>query len=688
MNPGVGWLAAVGRVALLGAVALSSPALAAQSPDEVTPDLLQRVFPDTERFGEREGDPPVYRAYGTDPATGTERLIGFVFHTADIPPETNGYSAPIRVLLGMDLTGAITSVHVTSYRESLRSSRGDFISRSGVSTQFSGKMLTDPFRVRQDVETISGATMTAKAMALGIRNAARRVAAAYMMDQRRAPSEPVPRLGTITLEELDRLTWPEMMSLGLVREITADEGGSDLLRITVGYLRDEAMAEAIIGPTRFAYGMPRIRERSPDEHMIFLGLNGPDILFFRTRSISFAQAGDTIRTVTEDFQATGLLPDGKAMGEFRRTGVLSVDRERLDPTRPFTTLVDLEDGRTISAEYQAYDSPGAVASAVAAGGGAGGAGSDPGAEPAFQLEFTEEQLAELLLEEELEEGSALARTLSQTSWARVAWLVALLALVTWAFVAKRAAAVRWAALAGTLGFLGFADRGFLSVSHILSGISAGPEVYLGDMSLLILGSFTLVTTFFWGRVFCGFLCPFGVLQDVLERVVPKRFKRELPRNVHEKALFAKYGVLAVVLAPAVLGLSMTVYHFFEPFGTVFYWSPSVLLWSITGGFLVASAIVPRFYCRYVCPLGAALAIGSLLSPFRIRRVEQCSVCKVCEQKCPTGAINGPDIDFKECVRCNECEIQLIHKTGVCGHDMEVIRPRLVRLKTAGSRSAA
>ena len=100
------------------------------------------------------------------------------------------------------------------------------------------------------------------------------------------------------------------------------------------------------------------------------------------------------------------------------------------------------------------------------------------------------------------------------------------------------------------------------------------------------------------------------------------------------------------------------------FGTVFYLSSSPLLWSIAGGFLVASAVVPRFYCRYACPLGAALGVASFFSIFRIRRVEQCAPCKVCEHACPTGAIRGPEIDFKECVRCNICETKLLTKAGV------------------------
>jgi polyferredoxin len=148
-------------------------------------------------------------------------------------------------------------------------------------------------------------------------------------------------------------------------------------------------------------------------------------------------------------------------------------------------------------------------------------------------------------------------------------------------------------------------------------------------------------------------------------------------------LKAKYVVLALILIPAIAGVQVSLYQYFEPFGTVFFVSRSAVLWAIAGAILAASAIVPRFYCRYVCPLGAALALGSLVSFRRVPRVEQCAHCKVCEHRCPTGAIEGPSLDFKECVRCNDCEVQLIRRTGVCRHDMDEIRPRLVQVQMRG-----
>jgi polyferredoxin len=156
--------------------------------------------------------------------------------------------------------------------------------------------------------------------------------------------------------------------------------------------------------------------------------------------------------------------------------------------------------------------------------------------------------------------------------------------------------------------------------------------------------------------------------------------------VHRKALWVKYGVLAIILVPALMGNHTSIYPYFEPFGTVFFLSPSWTLWAIALGFIAASAVVPRFYCRYACPLGAALALGSIVAPKRIARVEHCTHCKVCENACPTGAIRGAAIDFKECVRCNACETLLIERAGVCQHDLGEVRPRLVQLQTSAARS--
>ncbi len=308
----------------------------------------------------------------------------------------------------------------------------------------------------------------------------------------------------------------------------------------------------------------------------------------------------------------------------------------------------------------------ASGSAVAEGSTADPSASAGQQEPPFDFVLTENE-------------SVFQRLVDGASWSRVAFMAFVLLLASLAFALKNEG-LRWVALAVTLFGLGFMDGGFLSVSHITSGIWAGVGVYLRDLPLLMIVVFTLVTTLIWGRVFCGFLCPFGALQDLIEKVVPAGWQRPLPQAVHDKAVWIKYGVLAAVVVPPLLGSRVSIYQYVEPFGTVFFLSRDGLLWAIAGAFLVASVFVPRFYCRYACPLGASLGVLSLVSLRRIPRVEQCTLCKVCEQRCPTGAIRGPDVDFKECVRCNECEILLRERRGVCAHDMDTIRPRLVQIR--------
>ena len=86
--------------AMLALGPLVAPGLPAQQPDDLDPRWLGLVYPSAERFGPKQGDPLVYEAYATDPVTGTERLVGFVFLTSDLPSEERGYNAPIEVVAG------------------------------------------------------------------------------------------------------------------------------------------------------------------------------------------------------------------------------------------------------------------------------------------------------------------------------------------------------------------------------------------------------------------------------------------------------------------------------------------------------------------------------------------------------------------------------------------------------------
>ena len=259
-------------------------------------------------------------------------------------------------------------------------------------------------------------------------------------------------------------------------------------------------------------------------------------------------------------------------------------------------------------------------------------------------------------------------------WGKILMLVVILTLVMTAFL-RKSARLRWATLTLTLVYLGFIDGGFLSVSHITATIAQGPSTFLNNLPILMIVTFTIVTTLLWGRVFCSTLCPFGAVQDFITRFSPKHWQIRVPQWIHDRALYIKYAILVLIVGTAMVNSNISIFQYFEPFGTLFYFSSSLALWSILLLILIACLVIERFYCRYVCPLGAALGVVSLLSPFRIARVPQCNVCSLCEHACPTGAIRGPAIDFKECVRCDICESKLITKAGSCRHSMAEIDRR-------------
>ena len=745
---------------MLGSL-LASPS-AAQYRRPVDAEVIQAVMPAADSFSVKAGLPPVYTAYGPRSNGSTRDVVGYVYLTSNVPPTVYGYSSRIDVLVGMDLVGNVTGMHIVNYRESLSSSRGDFLRGAGLEEQVLGKHISEPFQVGRDLHGVSGASISARAMYRGIRNSARRVALAYLQ-----PNEAAVLATAAALEEL---TWLQMISTGFIRTMSIEGSNAAGLDLSFAYMGDEALGSLLMGRVRYQDVSSRVEGLASEAHSMFVGIDGSAVAGFRSNALSIHQEEEVYPVPSRRVVFLGTPWEGKAAGQVVYTLIMRM-ASAIDLEQPFTVVYDDGTGPPSSTEYAVEETVlaavrerAAAAEVAAAEGGTAERGAEepaavePAAVEAAAVESsvsadgstplpvlanatesasTEsvdaetvpvEPIAaasaeassppvELILPEgaldlasdrpdglaaddastalpalqgipdfdfstleDFEEETALARLLDQTRWAPVIRLVLLLALVMYAFFAKNGW-VRGVTLAVTLIYLGFFDGGFLSVSHIASGFAVGPGFYLQDMAMLFMIGFTVVTTLLWGRIFCGFLCPFGALQDLITRIVPSRLQRGLSQRMHDRALYVKYGILLLIIGLAAAPAHIGVYQYFEPFGTVFYLSTSPLLWSIAGGFLVASAVVPRFYCRYACPLGAALGIASLLAVFRIRRVEQCVPCKVCENACPTGAIRGPEIDFKECVRCNVCETKLLTKAGVCRHSMEFVRSRLIQLET-------
>jgi len=680
----------LGALTLVAMCALVPGSAAAQLVDRVSDRLLQQVMPDADRFDPADGNPPIRRAY-----RGQE-FVGYVFHTADFPPEVNGYSGPIRALVAMKPDGHLAGVRVTEYHESRMNQKGDFLRTPGFQEQYAGKYIGDAFRVYEDIDGISRVSISVRALSRGVRDSARRVAATYArVVAEEGPAAPA--------ENVIGMPWFEMRRVGVTARMTVNAEDQDEQGVSVIHLESEELALYLVGALNGYITSAVERRDATDSELILYAVDGPGGgRMAIQQGWSIVQNGASHAMSVDSVVTLGSPWEGLLAGETSMVGVLIVP-DAVDVEAPMTLVFDR--GEEIGRFEVEYTSQAALrraqvlAAERAAAAAATTAAADASAESSSSAADADAPLAnptaspavpfatDFALDDELDaqdfafadDESAVDRLFSEISWARVAWMLLVLGLATAAFFTK-IPALRWVSLGATFVVLGYVDGGFLSISHITGVIWIGPAAIMNDLPLMIMVVFTVIALLLFGRIFCGFLCPFGALQDFIDRIVPARFKRELPTPLHRGGLKAKYVILAIILLPALAGSEASIYQYFEPFGTVFFLSPSLLLWSIAGAFLLASVVVPRFYCRYACPLGASLAIASLVTFKRIPRVEQCDHCKVCEKRCPTGAISGPQIDFKECVRCNDCEVQLIRKTGVCRHDMEEIRPRLVHLQ--------
>ena len=614
---------------------------------------LAGVLPQAQRFSPKQGNPPVYIGYESE-AQDAE-IVGYAFETTDFEPQEIGYSAPIEVLVGVDLAGELTGIEILFYRESYKSIRGDFLNSERFPNQFDGKSVADGFRVGRDIDGVSRATISSWAVSRGIRNSAREVARAYLGEAAVFANASVEDQA---LSLLAPLSWEGLIDDGLVKlwPVLLEDGTQ--IDLTVAFMGNEKLGEMLVGAEDYSRAEREASNRVREGALLLIGIAGNASSPFRQENLALQQGDWSYQVERRRFVYVGSAEAGKSRDKMRFAGAIVLPPE-VDISQPFTLFYNT--GKEVDSidqlEQVNYQVP-PIALALAQGRQV----------PAEYLPEIIDEYADLPIE------TGLQALLGSAPWTEIALLMLLLTVAMTAFVRKDAR-LRWVALLSTFVYLGFVNGTFLSVSHITNFMKQGPGLFLNDLPLLILVVFTLVTTVFWGRVFCSSLCPFGALQDILERIVPRRWRRSLPQWLHDRALWLKYVILAGLIAMAVAYAELSVFQYFEPFGTLFYQSQSLLLWGILSVFVAGSIFVPRFYCRYACPLGASLGVISVAAFWKIKRVPQCEVCKVCEKACPTGAIRLQAIDFKECVRCDVCESKLISQVGVCKHSVESVLAR-------------
>ncbi len=222
----------------------------------------------------------------------------------------------------------------------------------------------------------------------------------------------------------------------------------------------------------------------------------------------------------------------------------------------------------------------------------------------------------------------------------------------------------------SLFFIGWYANAQLSVVNLmaLAGSLKGGftwDAFLMDPLVFIQWFAIAAALLFWGRgAYCGWLCPFGALQELTNKVA-RAFKVPqvtLPWGLHERLWAVKYMIFL-----GLFGLSMVSIPLAETYAEVEPFKTAIILKFVRDwpfvifalALLLAGLFIERFYCRYLCPLGAALAIPARIRMFDwLRRYKECgSPCQTCANECPVQAIHPTgEINPNECVDCLHCQV--------------------------------
>lgn len=212
--------------------------------------------------------------------------------------------------------------------------------------------------------------------------------------------------------------------------------------------------------------------------------------------------------------------------------------------------------------------------------------------------------------------------------------------------------------------------GFLPISSLMSlyyFILTGIIHPFHPAGLFILSAIILLSLLF-GKAFCSWFCPVGLLSESLGDIGRKLFGRLLnpPRWLDYPLRSLKYLLLAFFVYTIFWAMDAMALRAFldSPYNLVsdikMYWffaEPSRTTVIVLGILIALSLVIRHFWCRYLCPYGALLGVTSLLSPHKIKRIESgCIDCGACARVCP-ARINVDKVRTvlsDECTSCLTC----------------------------------
>lgn len=228
----------------------------------------------------------------------------------------------------------------------------------------------------------------------------------------------------------------------------------------------------------------------------------------------------------------------------------------------------------------------------------------------------------------------------------------------------------------TLVYLGWYANAQLSVVNLMALFGSFAtgfswQAFLLDPLTFILWFAVATALLFWGRgAYCGWLCPFGALQELLNQIARALHIPQwtLPWGLHERLWPLKYMIFLGLFGVSLASIEQAEHLAeVEPFKTAIILN-FVRAWpfvAYVAALLAAGLFVERFFCRYLCPLGAALAIPARLRMFDwLKRYHECgNPCQTCSNQCPVQSIHPTgEINPNECINCLHCQVLYQSKT--------------------------
>ncbi|CAL8971256.1 Putative electron transport protein YccM [Rhodoplanes serenus] len=726
-------LVVVVLVALSFVVASIGEAAAAGPPSRITEFLAkvtpQQLVPDADRFGAPIGEPPIVPAYAGD------RMVGHVYLNSDFSSSIGYSGKPIDMLVGLDRDAVVTGLALVEHKEPIvligvpEKKVVEAVNKL-IGTKV-GLIAGGKAKAPQP-DIVSGATVTVLVMADSVvRSAVKLVRSGRLgaTPAATAAAQQAPEIRTIDADRKEVRDWDSLVGDGSVRRLHVSVGDINAAFVRTGNTGAAANPEPGAADETFIdlyaalVSVPTIgasllgeagwaqlqRRLAPGQHALLIA--GDGIYSFKGSGyvrggvfdrIQIVQDGASARFRDRNHERIGAI-EAAGAPELREIGVFVVPADMdFDPTEPWQlqllvqreigardkAFLSLDLGYTLPATYVRRERTAAPPPAAAATSAPPQASGTP-AQRATAPDAVAPAATDV---DPADHDEPFWKKMWQRDMASTAITLAALLVLTGIFFFQNALVrrpvvytwVRRAFLLFTLVWLGWYANAQLSVVNILTFTNAlmtgfSWEYFLTAPLIFILWSAVAASLLFWGRgPFCGWLCPFGALQELTNTIAKwlRIPQIRVPWGLHERLWPIKYiiflGLFGVSLHSVALAEKLAEV---EPFKTAivlkFVRDWPFVLFAVA--LLVAGLFVERFFCRYLCPLGAALAIPGRLRTFEwLRRWPECgSPCHRCAVECPVQSIHPEGhINVNECIYCMHCQ-ELYFDDQRCPHMIQV-----------------